>query len=314
MRADPAEMPDSQAAAAAHDLAARLRAGYQAAPPVCDVRSTIAQLDGCARVAGYRFVPSALAASLREIDAAYGSAAVEAHLRLLLATLIADFPQRAREAPLTSAVRELLANAHAAMLKAIETPRPRYFRFENDLFAKDLGVARLKLLPCGAEDVDRFSGIPRRLLATGGPAQALRALHYVLGKSGGFKSWYECHWNRRLVGQFSERSYDDCYLRVAGLLEVDHAVRGLIGSSWWYDPQLEQVSPELAFLRRVPQQAGARLFRVGFDDQAARDALRMSLPRQQLHDAGKYHPQVFLFAWNRDDILRWARARRRESH
>ena len=69
----------------------------------------------------------------------------------------------------------------------------------------------------------------------------------------------------------------------------------------------EKISPGLVFLRRVPEENGAQLFKVGTSEDSARDALLRSPERKRLHEAGKYRPTVYLLAWARHDMLAWAR-------
>ncbi|MHC4660008.1 MAG: hypothetical protein ACYS83_12675, partial [Planctomycetota bacterium] len=51
------------------------------------------------------------------------------------------------------------------------------------------------------------------------------------------------------------------YMRIAELMKRDPSIRGVYRGSWFLAPDLEKVSPNLAFLRTVPQWNGARLFR-----------------------------------------------------
>ena len=80
--------------------------------------------------------------------------------------------------------------------------------------------------------------------------------------------------------EFTPDAYDRCYLRMAQLLEFNPLIRGVMSSSWWFDPALEQISPDLVFLRRVPEENGAQLFKIGTSEDSGRDALLMS-PEQK---------------------------------
>ena len=51
--------------------------------------------------------------------------------------------------------------------------------------------------------------------------------------------------------EFSPEGWMRFYLRTAELLRRDPRVKGLIGTSWLYDPALADVSPHLAYLRTV---------------------------------------------------------------
>jgi hypothetical protein len=265
----------------------------------------VATFDATAAIHGYRHVPAAARASSEAIARRWGTRLLETYHMSVLATLMAQPQARIERAGLTGSIVALMADAFRRIVQQIRRPEEGFWLHDNDLFAKDFALCRLKLLPCGAEHVDVSSGVPRRIVAAGGVRQCAAALRFFLG-AGGFNNWYESHWDRRLVRSFNSRAYDQCYLRLAELLERHPQMRGVMSSSWWFDPVLGSISPNLAFLRTVPQSAGARLFRVGVDANATHDALTRAPDRARLHAAGKYQPQVYMLAWARTDLIAWA--------
>ena len=125
-------------------------------------------------------------------------------------------------------------------------------------------------------------------------------------QSDGFRPWYESHWDRRLIRSFTPRGYDQCYLRIAELLALNPAIKGMMGFSWWFDPSLESISPNLTFLRSVPLDNGAQLFRMGTSADATQAALKLCAERRRLYATGDYLPTIYLLAWARKDMLDWA--------
>ncbi len=182
-----------------------------------------------------------------------------------------------------------------------------YYSFSNDLFLKDLGIARGKLVPCGAQLVDIRSGMGRRGLLVGGPRKAIALLSFVFGRMGGFKPLYQLHMDLRLLLDFNPAGWERCFRRVAQLLASDPEIRGVFGGSWWFDPQLDGVSPRLGFLRELPMRNGAGLFCAGMDDAAREMALARSKERQQAFEQGRYQPRTFVLIWPRSALLDWAR-------
>ena len=167
-------------------------------------------------------------------------------------------------------------------------------------------MCRLKLLPCESELVDLYSGVPRSILFRNGIQQFVCSTRFFLSKGSGFRPWYESHWDRRLIRSFTPQGYDQCYLHIAELLELNPEVKGMMGSSWWFDPALEAISPNLTFLRKVPLDNGAQLFRVGSSTAATQAAIHLSAERKRLYDAQYYRPTNYLLAWARKDMLDWA--------
>jgi len=253
-----------------------------------------------------RYVPPQAMSCCLDITARWGRRALETYHKLVIVHLIEQFGQRQERHHIPESVRELLFETFAKIISAFDKAKEGYYIHENELFVRDFGMCRLKLLPCGSEVVDVCSGIPRRMLFLGGVSQFISGCSFVAVKLRGFKPLYESHWNRRLILQFTPGHYDRFYLRVADLLRANPRMKGLLSSSWWLDPQLESISPELSFLRTTPENNGARLFIVGPDPDSTDDAIRFSEARTELYEAGKYQPTCYSLVWARDDLIQWA--------
>ncbi|HEY0959403.1 MAG TPA: hypothetical protein VGE05_09040 [Novosphingobium sp.] len=237
------------------------------------------------------------------VEATAGAKAAEACNRLAMVELIARGVLGGfRLTPEVSALRDAALDR---ILAEVATPRKRFHRHGNDLFAKDFALCRGKLLPCGVEFVDMYSGVPRRLLASGGMRQLAGTLGFF-ARMGGFRPVFELHFDRRLVGAFDSAGYAALYLRIAGLMALNPHVRGVVSSSWWHDPQLGRISPELGFIGQYPEGAGARLFRIGENATATTDATRFAARRMELYKGGAYRPCVYTMIWARRDVLAWA--------
>lgn len=235
-----------------------------------------------------------------------GDAAMEHYHRIVLARLIDRAAVSIDGLALPPSIRQLVRAEHERIVQELRAHKRNFYLHENDAFAKDLALASLRLLPCGVELVDLNSGVPRSLAFAGGALQALGMVRVGL-RSGGFRPWFESHWDRRRLEGFSAQGYDRFYQRVAELLETRPEARGLIGSSWWFDPAVADISPELAFLAATPMAHGAHRFRVGVNEVATRDALRFARERSRRHAAGTYQPCVYMIAWERKSLLAWAR-------
>lgn len=273
------------------------------------IKSYIDQLDQIEHRV-YNFFPSEISLLYNKIESTFGLHILDSYHRLLLLSLIELYDDRRSRYRITESIHLFIHHEFDRILSNIETMETGYFIHTNDLFVKDLGICRLKLLPLGAELVDIWAGVPRSTLLNGGISQIIQAGLFIARRVGGFRPLYEYHWDRRLVRYFNEHEYDLCYMRLAELLELNPAVKGLFGASWWYDPKIEEIAPELLFLQRVPIENGARVFHVGSDPEATKDALIFSKKRKLLYEAGKFRPSRYMLVWARHDILNWAKAKR----
>jgi hypothetical protein len=260
--------------------------------------------DELSEFANYSSMPSKAASFCDAIAARTDAETLEAYLRLAMVILIAErtasLPER-----LTAETSELLLRYLDRVVKAIRSPRRGFYVHTNDQFVKDFAVCRGKLLPCDVELIDRCSGVPRRTLLRAGARQLVSTLAFH-AKMGGFRPFYELHFDRRSIRSFNEEGYVAMYLRIADMLVLNPEVKGLMSSSWWHDPRVAEVSPELAFIDRHPKSAGARLLFVEESERVTVDAIRFSERRATLHSQGLYQPRVYMLVWARRDILAWA--------
>jgi hypothetical protein len=263
------------------------------------------------RQGGYRWVDARLQAWCDELRARTGGAdALEHYHRVVLAKVIQATRAELAEVELPDSIRPLVDAEHDRILRDLTLPKRNFYFHDNDAFAKDLAVASMRLIPCGSELVDTASGLPRSIALRSGLGQAMCMAKIGLRDSG-FRPWFECHWDRRLLAFFTAAEYDRFYCRVADLLERFPRAKGLMTSSWWFDPIVATISPELAFLSATPMANGADRLRVGVHPVATKDALRFAKERSALHAAGRYQPCVYMLAWPRRPLVAWARRLRR---
>lgn len=81
---------------------------------------------------------------------------------------------------------------------------------------------------------------------------------------------------------------------------------GLWGASWFYDPQLAQISPRLSYLRARPSERGAIFIRLGSGSLHTQRAMQTSPTRRTLIASGVYRPVCYAMFWPRQDLLTWA--------
>jgi hypothetical protein len=260
---------------------------------------------------GYRAVPASAAAWSHTITAHHGIKAMQEYHRLVLLRLLAHSHTEQKLATyLPESIQGLQVKHRNRVLRDITSRAPDYYTMENDLFAKDFALCRGKLIPCGAEHVDPYSGVPRRVLLQRNGARLFGGLR-AIASAGGVRSWAESHWDRRLAPLFNASGYTEFYLRLAELLERLPTLRGLSSFGWWYDPKVSVISPRLSFLSEIPLRNGAALLRAGADSHATADALANSPERQEQNDRGAYQPAVYVLLWPRQAMLEWARTMRR---
>jgi hypothetical protein len=227
--------------------------------------------------------------------------------RLLVVDLALELPESVAKRNIPDSVLALYPAAMGrlvAYLRDVEDPE---YGYPQDYFVKDLRFASGLTVPCGAQVVDLRSNVGRRgsvrmLLQR----PSMRHLPSFV-RSGQLIPWFRIHTESRYLEDFNEPGWDACYLRIASLLRAHPNVLGMTGTSWFYDPQLETVSPRLGYLRMRPMAHGAILIRGSSSAFDIRSATATSETRRRLYEQGRYLPTSYSLMWPRDALLDWAR-------
>jgi len=257
---------------------------------------------------GYKFISAEFQEWSRIIELEFGRDTVERYHQLLLLKLIHSFREIAdkKSYQYPDSILPQFHKFFSSILRRIEDPLQGQFLLGKSGFEKDLGVSSQNLIPCGAQLLDRVSGVPRSSIYKQGWRQGWSLGSFMVQKLGGFRPLYQIHMDvRLLLIEFNPVGWTACYRRIAELMNQDHRIKGVCGGSWWFDPQLVEISPRLTFLHDLPVQHGAGVFFAGTDDSSTRDAISNSPVRKRLYDEGKYRPKKYLMVWGRDDLLKW---------
>ena len=260
----------------------------------------IIDLDNTACGRGYADIPGPLRGTVgRRSDFA----------ALLVAKLLADAPARAATRSMPVALLPELLRHSQRILTTYTPDLPGRVWLSDDVFLKDLSICRLDAFAGVAQVIEQGARIPVGDLVKGAPCRALR-LGRTLAANGFRKSPYlEIHTHTPMLDGFHPAGWDDCYTLAAQLLEARPDHLGMIGASWFYDPNLAIISPRLAYLAEVPRNGGAIFFRVGSDQSDVDLATATSPTRQRLAECGLYRPTRHVMIWPRKEILAWAAKR-----
>jgi len=134
----------------------------------------------------------------------------------------------------------------------------------------------------------------------------LGCIKYMLhtAQSGDYQPhYYELHMNDRNLKNFNYQSKLRCYQQLAQQLEMDHRVCGVYGSSWWYDPQLSNISPSLAHFYEEAKRTDALIIEIPYNQNHLKHALKCP-HRAALYKAGKYVPHPHVVIWPRKKFIR----------
>ena len=228
--------------------------------------------------------------------------------RVAVARLALEFFQVDDRLPDT--VNRLYPDFFAQLAKFLSTrSRDDYC---DDYFVKDVRYALGVTIPTGALQFDLSARVGpkviwRDLRMTGSPNSSLR-----YATSLGWRRWYGNHIDLRAMKEFTPEGWTASFARIAEVLKLNPAVRGVAGVSWFYDPQVARISPHLAYVQ-APTSHGAFLVKMLTPPHDVANALIRSPTRKKLYVEGKYVPTCYLLAWPRGPLLAWAERLTRDS-
>ncbi len=253
----------------------------------------------------YRYVSPYLQNTFKAIRSKYSQNTLVLYHKLALSALIQDSIKKIKKKELPNSIRTLYKEWFERVLDDFSRDSDEIYNHKNDLFLKDLGICSLKLFPVGPFLVEVYR-VPKKLFITGGISQFVESLLFVIAKMHRFAPFYEQHTNMRRLNEFNPTGRIQSYIRIAKMLELNHDIRGVIGGSWFNDPNVATISPRLGYLTKIPIENGARVFRIGSSQADIENATTRSKTRRKLYEQGKYLPTKYLLIWTRKDLINWA--------
>lgn len=253
----------------------------------------------------YGHVPAAAEATLEAVRKAGGAQAVTSFLQAALASAIARSLDSGAVAALPSRVRGHQLRQFERILRELVPDGPTVDTHQ-DVFRKDMGLATLRLLAAAAQLIDMRCGVPRSLLTRQGWGTAAKSL-LTFTQLGGFKPYMQIHTHKSYLDEFNEDGWAECYQCCAELCAAHPELRGMFGSSWFYDPVVMEISPRLSYLQAVPRQGGAHLWYYATGGDSIGNATATSPSRRKLYENGRYMPKSYMMVWGREALIQWAR-------
>jgi hypothetical protein len=240
-----------------------------------------------------------------EIETQWGVPARVAFAAALVAHLALRLSDRLSSIGLPDSVVDQYPGAFERLVAWLSTADLAAYWSGDELFLKDVRIAGGYSVPCGAQDVDLYSTISRRSGLKSIVTQRDLRNGLAVIRWGG-PPWFSIHTDPRHLDDFNEQGWEQCYRRIADLLMEWPKVKGVVGTSWFYDPQLAEISPRLAYLQTTPLANGALVVRHGPGEIHSQRATATSPTRRALLEQGSYLPICCSMLWPRAELLRWA--------
>lgn len=253
----------------------------------------------------YKILPEPACNIAREVGHKSGERELRRFLRIAILQAVIESIESGR---LTALPKKILGYQlrHLGRIAGNTDPCDEWLDLSHDLFHKEFGLASLRLFAAGSQLIDVRCGIPRSVIFAEGKLQAPGRL-LVFSRLGGFNPYFEIHTHKFNLDQFHEAGWEECYRCCAELYGLFPKSLGMFGSSWFFDPALESISPRLNYLRSTPIAGGAKLMFYSEGGDAIANSLATSVSRRQLFGEKKYMPKNYLLVWGREAQIAWAK-------
>jgi hypothetical protein len=293
-------------------LVTLLNASYPRLLAVYPLHQYVEYLDAYPEIASYLYMSREVKEYCDSISRESSTQALEMYHKLVLLTLILRAQEQLKPCRLPLDIKSLYEENFERIVLDIQLDSEPSGFYLYPRFCKELALCALRLIPAGAQKICHH-GLPRRYFLRKKPGEFLTVVRLLLDLKG-FKPIYEMHTDSRDLKAmllFTPKGWMEFYRRVAALLELYPTVKGLSGNGWFFDPQLEYISPELAYLRQLAVHNGGTVLCLGrCNANGIQDAIRFSPTRKQLYLNGKYMPTNYLVVWPRKRLIAWAHSHR----
>jgi hypothetical protein len=226
--------------------------------------------------------------------------------RALVAKLVLHLPHLLKNMDLPDSILALYPDAFERLAAFLKSVGNDLYNSTSEFFCKDVRFVLGLSIPCGVLIVDMNSRIAlRSVILSGFRSRKVNGIiKYFLAR--GNEPWFRGHVDSRYLKGFNETGNDNFYLRVAELMERQKGISGYVGTSWYFDPQLLEISPRLAYLQERPRRGGAFFLRHGTEQSDIVMAVKTSETRRRLYQDGKYIPVCYSMLWPRKELIAWA--------
>jgi hypothetical protein len=189
------------------------------------------------------------------------------------------------------------------LLRAVDTEADERYRVTEDRYVKDLHLARLRLMPLGAQLLDLYQGFSRKPFLLGAGLAGMPGRVLAMRRLGGHAPWHEFHSHDLAMRFFGAKGWEESLRLCIPLLQRQPEVKGIVGVAWWFDPAVGALTPNMAFPYEVSARFGAQFFPFPRDEDAMRNAIHRSPERAALVASGHYVPRPYLMLLTRAALL-----------
>jgi hypothetical protein len=243
--------------------------------------------------------------SFSEIKKRYGSSGIAVYQKLALGFFMQDAIERLETKSFPEGIIQHIHSWYKRVIRDFNRLPDSYYDISKSDFKIDFGVCCLKNLPIGGAWFVQIRMMSPRIFLTFNIRRINRILKCIFFNAGGLSPYCIIHTVPRYMLRFNCQQMNQAYQQIGDLMKCRPEIKGIFRKSWFLDPKLKNINPEMAYLREIPLDNGAVFFEAGTTCYDIQDALTFSHYRRKLFKEGKFQPTVYGYIWPRKEFLGW---------
>lgn len=206
-------------------------------------------------------------------------------------------------------VNTLIKEDFARIIKFTAKKKDDFLTIKNPIFLSYLEELCFARYPLGNQSVT-VTGFSRKLVLKQKPIDIIKFI-LISCHLPGNSPLFELHFNPHRMRQFNHKGWLDVFRLGGEMLKSRPEIKGIMGASWFFDPSLEKISPELNYLRDMISEIGGMFFFEGQTEQDKENSFSMSKVRKEAFEKGIYTPSSYIVIIPRKSLLSWCTSLRK---
>ena len=175
--------------------------------------------------------------------------------------------------------------------------------FDNFQFFSYIEKLCFRCFPVGNHNMN-ICGFPQSLIFKQSFLKKIDYAKTIIQIRGNYPL-FELHYNPYRLRLFNYEGWNEVFSLAAESLLNRKDVKGVFGVSWFFDPAIKDVSPEICYIRELIEKIGGRFFLFGSSEKDKNNAFYLSKVRKHAYEQGKYDPTSYMMIIPRSVLLKY---------
>lgn len=263
----------------------------------------------------HKYVDNRVLQLSKKIEKTYSIDLLETYHKLILASLLEKEDEISFPLQLTPTLNRQYDSKALAILTGLikHANNQGLYLYDHEHFIYNLGICKKTTLPFGPFRLNLNRMKPRFLIGS------IRKLGLRWYKNEGkylkriclnrypFIEMHLDMYDKDMRTYFTPQGWEQLFNEIADIMKINPELRYFISMSWFFDPQLDSISPELNYIRKIAESHGGQVIRFLPGKSAAKNAARFSAKRTRMMKEGVYVPTNYILFCKCDQLLKHAK-------